>query len=339
MRHLGLAVLLLLALPALLAGCGTPEAGPVAGSVAGSVAGEAGAHGGTGGARTPYARLEREQGRRVVRFDDGTRCVLPAATRRIASTLPNLTELVAHLSGVERLVAVSPHCNYPPGLERLPRVSVMPLDLEGLRALAPDLVLCDRVFHVASLEALGRAGVPWLALQSRSLDDLEDTVRLLGAVLGEGEGSGPAVRAAALLERLRAARERVRPPAGREGPTVLVVGQADPLHVLGPGSLLDDMLRACGARNVAADLGRPSGPFSEEALLARAPGWILTTWGELPATQRERWARVPALAQGHVAEAVADDLLRAGPRTPEALERLAGVLAGRLPPAALAGGR
>ncbi|MFM8979502.1 MAG: ABC transporter substrate-binding protein [Planctomycetia bacterium] len=331
-RCLGLGAL------ALLAACGAPEAGP---------AGQDGSRAADGSAHLPYARLEVQAGRRSVRFDDGTRCVLPAATRRIASTLPNLTELVAHLGGVERLVGVSPHCNFPPGLERLPRVSVMPLDLEGLRALAPDLVLCDRVFHAASLEALGRAGVPWLALQSRSLDDLEDTVQLLGAVLEEepaaqaarAPAESPAARAAALVARLRAARERVRPPAGAVGPAVLVVGQADPLHVLGPGSLLDDMLRACGARNVAADLGRPSGPFSEEALLARAPGWILTTWGALPEAQRQRWARVPALAQGHVAEAVADDLLRAGPRTPQALERLGEVLAGRLPPAALAGGR
>ncbi|MFM8386289.1 MAG: ABC transporter substrate-binding protein [Planctomycetia bacterium] len=312
-------VLVLLA----LAGCGAPQAAPAP----------------AGGVRAPYARLLQEGGLRLVAFDDGTRVPLPPSTLRIASTLPNLTELVAHLAGVGRLVAVSPHCNHPPGLERLPRVSVMPLDLEGLRALAPDLVLCDRVFHAASLEALGRAGVPWLALQSRSLDDLEDTVRLLGEVLGEGEGSAPAMRAAALVERLRGARERVRASAGRDGPGVLVVGQADPLHVLGPGSLLDDMLRACGARNVAGDLGRPSGPFSEEALLARAPDWILTTWDALPGTQRERWARVPAVVRGHVAHASADDLLRAGPRTPEALERLAAVLAGRLPPSALGGGR
>ena len=48
-----------------------------------------------------------------------------------------------------------------------------------------------------------------------------------------------------------------------------------PLYVLGPGSLLDDMMRECGGVNVACDLGRASGPFAEELVLARRPDWIL----------------------------------------------------------------
>jgi ABC-type Fe3+-hydroxamate transport system substrate-binding protein len=266
--------------------------------------------------------------RRLVHVD-GRVEPLPPAPRRIVSALPNLTELVAHLGGVERLAGVSEHCNFPPEVLALPKVSVLPVDAEGLRQLAPDLVLCDPVFHAASLDLLERQRLPLATLESRSLDHLATTIRVLGEILDTAQARE---RAAALVARLAQARERVRRPDAGDPPRVLVVGQADPLHVLGPGSLFDDMLRACGAVNVAADLGRPSAPFSEEALLVRRPTWILTTWQPLPDAQRKRWARVPAVVEGHVALAAADDLLRAGPRTPEALERLADVLAGRLPP-------
>jgi ABC-type Fe3+-hydroxamate transport system substrate-binding protein len=116
---------------------------------------------------------------------------------------------------------------------------------------------------------------------------------------------------------------------------VLLLGQSEPLTVLGPGSLLDDMVRACGGENVAADLGRASGPFAMERVRGRAPEWILTTEGPFPAVLRAAWADVPAVRDGRVADASADDLVRAGPRVPGALRRLAAVLRGDLEPSRL----
>jgi ABC-type Fe3+-hydroxamate transport system substrate-binding protein len=119
-------------------------------------------------------------------------------------------------------------------------------------------------------------------------------------------------------------------PAHRK---VLLLGQAEPLYVLGPGSLLDDMVRACGCENVASDLGRASAPFPTELVRARAPDWILTTSGVgLPPSLLDLWKDVPAVKEGRIADASADDLVRAGPRTTAALRRLSKVLRGELPP-------
>jgi len=280
-----------------------------------------------------WGRIESRDGARWLVRRDGTRARVPASSRRVVSTLPSLTELVAHLAGTQALVGVTPHCNFPPEVAPLPKVSVLPMDVEGLRALKPDLVLCDADFHAQSLELLERHRIPALMFESRSLAHLLTTVAVLGEVL---EGEGVAARADELRARLEAAVREAGRGAPQPPPRVLMVDQTEPLNVLGPGSLLDDMLRACGCVNVACDLGRPSAPFSEEALLMRAPDWILTTWEPLPERLRARWPRVPAVARGQVVLASSDDLQRAGPRTPEALARLAAVVSGRLPPEKLA---
>ena len=126
--------------------------------------------------------------------------------------------------------------------------------------------------------------------------------------------------------------------AGRP-PRVFLVAGTEPLYALGPGSLLDDMVRACGGINMACDLGRASGPFAAELVPERQPDWLLLTGGTLPEILRQRWADLPALQADQVASVGDDAFVRAGPRTPEALRRLAQVLHGHVPANLLGDGR
>jgi iron complex transport system substrate-binding protein len=277
--------------------------------------------------------VAREGGRTRVVLLDGTAVDLPAEPRRIVSTLPSVTELVAYLAGTKSLVGVSPWCDWPPEVRALPKVSVIPMDVETLKGLAPDLVLCDGTFHASSLTLLRHHFANALPVESRSLPHLLATIDVLGQVLG---APGARAKAAALRVDLEAAVAEAASAARTPPLRVLLVGQPDPLHVLGPGSLLDDLLRVCGCVNVACDLGRASGPFSVEVAIARRPDWILTTGDALTADLDRRWAGMPAVKAGRTASANVDDLLRAGPRTPQALRRLAAVLRGALPPERLA---
>jgi ABC-type Fe3+-hydroxamate transport system substrate-binding protein len=274
------------------------------------------------------------RGTRTLRGPDGVEVRVPLEPRRIVSTLPGITECVAHLDGgIARLAAVSPHCDRPAEVAALPRVSVMPISLEAIAGVEPDLVLVDLTLLRTALPDLRSRFPGVLPLESGSLDGLARTIDLLAAALGT---DGARERAEQLRRRLGETR---REAASRRavGRTVLLVGQFEPLLVLGPGSLLDDMVRACGLENIAADLGRASGPFASERVRAGAPDWILWTGDPFPESLRESWASLPAVRDGRVAKARADDLVRAGPRTVEALDRLSRVLAGELPVAALPG--
>jgi len=282
-----------------------------------------------------YVRSAEVDGdRRRVVYADGRVVRVPLDPRRIVSTLPGLTEIVASLGALDRLVAITEHCDRPRETEGIRRISVMPFDLETLADVEADLVLVDPILNTDAVPAKG--GPAFLALESRTLAHLLTTVELLAAVLGTEEARLGALRFEAGLNLARIA---AAPEPDAVPPRVLLLAESDPLYVLGPGSLLDDMLRQCGAVNVACDLGRASGPFAEELVLARRPDWILALDGRPDAALLARWASVPAVAEGRVASGAADDLLRAAPRIPAALVRLADVLHGRRPPEALEGAR
>jgi vitamin B12 transport system substrate-binding protein len=291
-----------------------------------------------------HARAAGDWVARVDEGDDGIRIEtkggeafrVPRGPRRIVTTLPGLTEIVVMLGAAERLVGVPDlpdHGDPPPGTGDAVRLSVMPLAYETLTTLRPDLVLTDRVLLAGDLTEMRRRLPAVLPLESRSLGHLERSVTLLARVLDTEEARA---KARAFGEEMRAAVDAARDAA--KGRRVLLLAGAEPVYALGPGSLLDDMLAACGAVDVACDLGRASGPFAAELVRVRRPDWILVAAGAFPDALRVRWRDLPAVRDGRVARVDADRFVRAGPRTPGALRRLAAVLAGRDPASRLQGG-
>ncbi|MDZ7754612.1 MAG: ABC transporter substrate-binding protein [Gammaproteobacteria bacterium] len=134
---------------------------------------------------------------------------------------------------------------------------------EELLALAPDLVLASGFSPSPSLRLLERQGIPVAVIASpqslAALPDLyRDTARLLGR---PQQGEAYARRLAALAAAARA------PAAGPRA----VVFQANGL-TYGADTLADDVLRAAGLRNLAAEQGlEGAGYLSLEELLHGRP--------------------------------------------------------------------
>jgi iron complex transport system substrate-binding protein len=284
-----------------------------------------------------FAQLSPEvgaDGTRTVVYADGLQMVVPESPQRLVSTLPGLTEMIAYLGAEDRLVAVTKWCDHPASVTALPRISVLPFDAEGLLQAKPDLVILDRRLHRRDLALIRRRVGLILPLEtSRSLPHLVRSMHILAAVLGGETAKAQAAVFEARYTALLAAIDTDWPDGP---PRVLAVAQWDPLIALGPGSLLDDLLRTCGCLNIACDLGTDaSGPFNEELVLARGPTWFLTPKEPVPERLRERWKNVPAMKDGRMAPAWTDDLARGGPRILDALERLYAVLRGDWLPAHL----
>ncbi len=268
------------------------------------------------GASRPAARTDT----RTVLDATGASVVVPRDIRRIVTTVPGLTALVLALGAGDRLVAVSAPEKAEGPTAALPRVPVYPLiPAETIASLAPDLLLIDPTLSPRDLAPL-RARFPCtFASDSRTLDGLATTFARLGAALGRD------AEAKRLVDELDAARREAKVGGS---PLVLLLSWAEPPSViaLGPGSLLDDMLRSVGGRNVLADLGRPSGPVASEVVVSRAPAFIVTTGATMSDDLKARWSTVPAIRDGRVVEAGGDDFVQAGPRTASALRRLAKAL-------------
>ncbi|MDJ0973136.1 MAG: helical backbone metal receptor [Planctomycetota bacterium] len=299
-----------------------------------------------------FATFEKgDEGRGYVTYNDGLVLGVPRRPLRIVSTAPGITETVAHLDGLKHLVGVTPYCNHPEGVEDIAQVTVMPINVEAILALEPDLVIADRTLHRSSVDALRRRfeGRLLLLETSRSLAHYKRSVAMLTMVLHDDpvalttSSNRPIDRGRRLVGKIGLVRELIAGRLRRETyadphkplPRVLIVSQWEPLYVEGPDTLMGDLVRMCGCVNVACDLDHPSNTFNEELVLVRKPDVILHREASVPERLRKRWASVPAFQQGRVASVAGDAFSRGGPRLVDALRVLHDALAGERPMSAL----
>jgi iron complex transport system substrate-binding protein len=271
-------------------------------------------------------------GTRHTRTDDAGRVFdLSTPPARVISLVPSATEMIVALGAADRLVARTRY-DQAPELAHLPSLGGgLDPNLEAVMALRPDLVVVtpdsDLRATVRRLEALG---IPVFSGRSGTVEDLRRLAENLGAVLG-GESMA---RADAFLDSLRvglAALERRADTLPR--PSVLYLVWHDPPMAAGPGSYLDDLVRAAGGRSTFDDQPTAWPTVSVEEILRRDPDWVVLAEGDAAAGERLRWIQAApgwrdlrAVREGRVAVVEADLFNRPGPRILEAARTLAGIL-------------
>ena len=93
-------------------------------------------------------------------------------THRVVSLLPAATEIVAALGALDDLVGVSHECDYPPAVQRLPRVTASAVDGEH-----SSRDIDDEVRRLAS------TGTPVFALDAGQLAQLSPTLIITQTLL------------------------------------------------------------------------------------------------------------------------------------------------------------
>ncbi len=247
---------------------------------------------------------------------------------RIISLAPSITETIFALGAGDRLAGVSVHCDYPPEALRIDKVGTfLTPNIEAIIAKKPDVVLVlPSPGNRAPIETLQRLGIRVLVLDARNVHDILESFVTIGTAIGL-EAAGRRL-AAQTEEHLAAIRQRLA--ASPERRVLMVVGQT-PLVAVGDGTYQNELLQMTRGRNVAATVGGTWPRISIEAVLAAAPEVIIdTTMGseerlggaELLSFWKQ-YPTLPAVRAGHVYGYRSDELLRPGPRLPEALETLA----------------
>jgi iron complex transport system substrate-binding protein len=243
--------------------------------------------------------------------------------QRIVSLVPALTEMLFAIGAGAQVVAVSSFDEFPPEVEKLPRVgALLDPDSERILSLRPDLV----VIYGSQTDLQGqfaRAGIRTYAYRHGGVGRVFESMRELGSLTGHRAEADR--RVADLQARLDAIRARVR---GRSRPRVLLVFERQPrtlrgVYVSGGQGFLHEMLDIAGGRNVFADVARESVQPSTETILARAPEVILEVRAEGLIAEREVVAEqqvwstlgaVPAVRNGRVHFLSGDHLVVPGPR-------------------------
>jgi iron complex transport system substrate-binding protein len=260
-------------------------------------------------------------------IDDLDRIVsLERSPERLVTLAPNLTEIVFASGHAEHLVAVTTADDFPPAVNELPSFSALPLDLEALSVLQPDLVLAtDHVNDVRAAGRLDALGIPSLYFH---FDAVSDVFRVMRVVCDMFASRCPA--ADSLQALWSSIPERDDP--GQPRPSVLLLAGDDVLYSFGAQSYTEEMIEAAGGLSVTRDRRGQASVLSEEFVLATRPEVIVLTMGtdydtSMLLQRHPAWDVVPAIAQSHVYSVDADYFVRPGPRLVEGTVRLKQILA------------
>jgi iron complex transport system substrate-binding protein len=236
------------------------------------------------------------------------------------------TEILFSLGEGARVVGRSRFDDYPPEVRLVADVgdAIRP-SIETVLLRNPDLViLVGGSDNSEAVREMERLEVPYVVVLFNTLDDLQENIRRLGALVGRGEA------AARLWSGIELDLEAVREAVGsRTRPGVYYDVGYPPAFTVGAGSYLDALLTTAGGRNVFGDLASPSPRVSLEAIIGRDPDIIVFPASEgSQATQaalggRPGWENLRAVQVGAVVRVPAEIVHRLGPRVGQAARLLA----------------
>ncbi|HSV48546.1 MAG TPA: helical backbone metal receptor [Ramlibacter sp.] len=272
----------------------------------------------------------------AVTDDRGISVALPAPPRRVVSLVPVATEIVCELGACARLVGVDDYSNWPPETQRLPHVGGLEdANVERIVALKPDIVLLAMASRVGQrLQALG---IPVLALETKTLQDMGRVTGTLAAVLGLPDAPGAA---AALLQRIDEGVNQAAASVARErrGQTVYFEVSSGP-YAASEQSFIGQTLARLGAVNVVPGSLGPFPKLNPEFVVRADPQVIfISARSAADLATRPGWPAIRALRDRRVCSfdaAQGDMLVRPGPRMVQAAQLMARCLnAGAAPAAA-----
>lgn len=266
----------------------------------------------------------------TVKDSCGRQVELLRKPERIISLAPSNTELLFALGLAERVVGVTEYCNFPPAALDKPKAgSFSEPYLEQIIALQPDLVVASELLVSGEkLEQLENLQFPVLVLHPDGIEEVGQTLEMLGSVTGEKEKAELLV--AEMKARLAVVQEKLQQLPTERRVRVYYEVYADPLITAGRISIVHEIIETAGGKNIFADVQAAYPQVSSEAVIARDPEIILFpnqhgTEGILAQEiiNRPGWGTITALQEEKIFGLEADKFSRPGPRLVEAVEELA----------------
>ncbi len=153
----------------------------------------------------------------------------------------------------DRVVAVTDYCDYPEEAKTKTSIgSYTNPNIEEIVALSPDLILATGVHLDEVIPALERVGLTVVALDPTNLDEVLESISLVGEITGQQAEADQLV--SEMSDRIRAITEKTAGLSQAEKPRVFYVVWYDPLMTAGSGTFQDDLIETVGGINIAGEL-------------------------------------------------------------------------------------
>jgi iron complex transport system substrate-binding protein len=247
---------------------------------------------------------------RIVIDCEGNKVKIPLEVKRVCANgaLAQMVLMLGagdHLVSTGRFVATNPMVlKIFPQIKNVPVVYGAPggkseIQLEALVRADPD-VLFGRRDQVLSL------GIPCLAISLLNFEDIKNTVKMIGAVLG---GEYQAISIAfceyydAMIEKIRS---RTADIPQNKRPRVYYAGGEDGLNTEGRNTISSSWITAGGGINVAAEHGvEGSRKVTIESIIKWNPDIIISNSynGKQTAANSAQWKDIRAVIDGRVYQA------------------------------------
>lgn len=257
---------------------------------------------------------------------------------RIVSLACSNTEIVCALGCADLLVGVDDHSDYPEDVvAALPKVGPdLEIDVEKVAALEPDLVLATLTVpgHEKVVERLDAAGLPYIAPEPVSMEDVYADIREIAARLGVPERADPLI--AEMREELGSGSEgdEVSGVEDDARPTILIQWWPKPVITPGRHSWATDVIHAAGGRAVLGHEDHKSRPMTDDEVAEADPDAVVLSWcGVHPDKYRpdvvlrnERWQELDFVKEGRVFCIGEPFLGRPGPRLVDGVKAMRDVV-------------
>ncbi|MGI6549957.1 MAG: ABC transporter substrate-binding protein [Syntrophomonadales bacterium] len=263
----------------------------------------------------------------MLQDDLGRQVTIEKEPQRIVSLSPSNTEILYAIGLDSRVAGVTTYCNYPAAAGQCKKIGgFSDPNLEMIVALDPDLVVVESI-HRLQIPALEEAGIPVLALEPERLEDISGAVEMIGRATGKQR------EAKRLADDIREKIEQVRNAVAGDSYRPLVYYEVwhEPLMTVGPGTLIDDLITACGGFNLAGDAATHYPELSAEIVILRNPDIIVYQESHgvpasNPMNRGSGWQSIKAIQNGQVTKVDPDIFNRAGPRIIRALDELLSII-------------
>jgi|SRR5688572_18248610 iron complex transport system substrate-binding protein len=246
--------------------------------------------------------------------------------QRIVCLTAETAEIAFTLGAGDRVVGVPGTARRPDAVRERARVGgFTTFRTDKILALEPDLVLAFSDLQREVVGELIAAGVAVLCTNQRSFDDVLRAILVIGGALGREAAARELV--ADMRDEVKQVREYSS--GWPDPPRVYFEEWMDPL-ISGIG-WVSDLIEIAGGRDVFPELrGRGSAReriVTAEEVARRDPQIVLASWCGKPVdltafAARPGWARLSAIAGGHVHELAGEDVLSPGPSLLQGLRRI-----------------
>ena len=269
---------------------------------------------------TPAPGQTTDQLGRSVRLD--------GPPQRIVSMSPSNTEILFALGLGDRVVGVTDYCDFPPeALDKQKIGGFSNPDLERVVALSPDLIVADQIHEKEVIPELERRNLPVFVMDPRNLDQVLESISLLGRATGKEAEAARLVDG--MKARIAAVARQVATLSQQDRPRVLFITWHDPLWTAGKGTWHDELITLAGGKNLFPELaGHKTADL--EVALQRDPQVIIAGSGHGDALRapyfwaldEPRLRGTEAVREGRVYEIDADIVSRPTPRLVDGLEEV-----------------